>query len=65
MLGRLGASVYRARWAVIAFWLVITIGAAFIAPRITSVLHGGGTRSATASLRSPTTFCTERTATAR
>ncbi|MGH2448009.1 MAG: MMPL family transporter [Chloroflexota bacterium] len=42
MLERFGRAIYRIRWPVAICWLLITVGGAFIAPRITSVLHGGG-----------------------
>jgi putative drug exporter of the RND superfamily len=42
MLDSLGRFIYRTRWAVVIVWLVIFAGAAYFAPRVTSVLHVGG-----------------------
>lgn len=42
MLERLGRFMYRARWAVIGVWACVFAVSAFFAPRVTSVLHGGG-----------------------
>jgi len=39
---RLGALAYRHRWPIIAAWLVLFAGTAAVAPRVTSVLKGGG-----------------------
>lgn len=42
MLERLGRAIYRARWAVILVWLLIFGVAAIFAPRVTTILRGGG-----------------------
>lgn len=42
MLERLGRLMHRGRWAVIAVWLAIFLGAAVFAPRVSGVLQGGG-----------------------
>ena len=40
--GRLGQLTYRYRWAVLGFWAVVLITAAFFAPRLGGQLKGGG-----------------------
>lgn len=42
MASRLGRFAYRFRWFVIAAWLVVFAVSAIFAPRVTSVLKGGG-----------------------
>jgi RND superfamily putative drug exporter len=42
MLEALGRFSYRRRWLVVALWLVVFGVAAVIAPRVTSILQGGG-----------------------
>lgn len=42
MPSRLGAFAYRFRWPIICAWLAIFLGALIFAPRVTSILRGGG-----------------------
>lgn len=42
VFGRLGRFTYRYRWAVLVFWAVVLITAAFFAPRLGGQLKGGG-----------------------
>jgi RND superfamily putative drug exporter len=42
MLTSLGRFIYRARWRVVAVWLILFTIAGVIAPRVSSVLQGGG-----------------------
>ncbi len=42
MLERLGRAIYRSRWVVMAVWTLVFAVAAYFAPRVTTVLHGGG-----------------------
>lgn len=42
MLDRLGRLTFRFRWAVVGFWFLVFTSAALIAPRVTTILRGGG-----------------------
>ena len=42
LFGRLGQLTYRYRWAVLGFWAVVLVTAAFFAPRLGGQLKGGG-----------------------
>ncbi|MBV9279613.1 MAG: MMPL family transporter [Chloroflexi bacterium] len=42
MLERLGRFIYRTRWAVVGLWLCVVLVSAIFAPRVASVLRGGG-----------------------
>src|SRR5690242_11363 len=42
MLARFGRAMYRGRWVVVSFWLVLVAVSALFAPRVTDVLQGGG-----------------------
>jgi len=42
VLDALGRFIYRRRWSVLALWVFLFAGAAVFAPRVTSVLKGGG-----------------------
>lgn len=42
MLEGLGRRMYRHRWLVVGLWILAFVGAALYAPRVSSVLHGGG-----------------------
>src|SRR5947209_4032459 len=42
MLGHLGRLMYRARWVVVAVWVLLFALSAIFAPRVTGILRGGG-----------------------